>query len=133
MNKITLIGNLVHDPEVSTTPNGISVCRFTLAVNRRFSKGEDRQTDYFRVITWRGLADNCARYLSKGSKAAVVGEMQLNKYQTKDGETRYSADVAADEVEFLSKAQANSSESPSSSEQTAGDGFVDVSNDTLPF
>ena len=77
MNKITLIGNLTHDPEVRSTPSGVTICTFTIAVNRRFAnQSGERQTDFFRINAWRQLGDTCARYLQKGRKVAVVGELQ---------------------------------------------------------
>lgn len=103
MNKLHLIGNLTKDPETRTTPGGVTVCSFTIAVNRRFANSDgDRQTDFFRINAWRQLGDVCARYLSKGKKVAVVGELQARMYEAKDGQQRMSLDVQADEVEFLS-------------------------------
>ena len=69
MNKITLIGNLTHDPEVRSTPSGVTICSFTIAVNRRFAnQSGEKQTDFFRINAWRQLGDTCARYLQKGRK-----------------------------------------------------------------
>ena len=102
MNKIVLIGNLTHDPDTRSTPNGVTVCSFTIAVNRRFaSQGGEKQTDFFRINAWRQLGDVCSRYLAKGRKVAVIGELQARTYEAKDGTTRMSLDVSADEVEFL--------------------------------
>lgn len=101
MNKITLIGNLTKDPESRATSNGQTVCSFTIAVNRKFSAGE-RQTDFFRINAWRQLGENCQKYLSKGRKVAVVGELQARLYDAKDGQQRLALDVQAEEVEFLS-------------------------------
>ena len=73
MNKIVLIGNLTHDPDTRSTPNGVTVCSFTIAVNRRFaSQGGERQTDFFRINAWRQLGDVCSRYLAKGRKVEEV-------------------------------------------------------------
>ena len=103
MNKIFLIGNLTADPEMRTTPNGINVCTMNIAVNRRFSSArEERQTDFFRVTAWRQLGESCGRFLSKGKKVCVVGELTARTYEAKDGTTRVSLEVTADEVEFLS-------------------------------
>ena len=102
MNKVILIGNLSKDPELSTTTSGISVCKFDIAVQRRFETNGERETDFFKIIAWRGLADNCARFLSKGRKAAVVGSLQTRTYYDKDGVKRYVTEIVADEVEFLS-------------------------------
>lgn len=97
MNNATLIGNLVRDPELRTTKDGIPVCAFTIAVNR----GRDKGADFFRVTTWRGLAENCAKYLAKGSKVGVVGAVSLNTYDGRDGKTHASIEINATEVEFL--------------------------------
>lgn len=103
MNKVYLIGNLTGDPELRTTPNGISVCTFNVAVNRRYaSSNGERQTDFFRVTAWRQLGETCTRWLSKGKKVAVIGEVSSRAYTAKDGSFRASLEVTADEVEFLS-------------------------------
>ena len=103
MNKLTIIGNLTADPELRTIPSGVNVCTFTVAVNRRYSSNkEERQTDFFRVAAWRQLGENCARYLTKGKKVAVIGEVSARAFESKDGTLRASLEVTADEVEFLS-------------------------------
>ena len=72
MNKVVLIGNLTKDPELSTTNSGVNYCRFTLAVSRRFANTNgDRDADFINIVVWRGQADNCHKYLKKGSKACV--------------------------------------------------------------
>lgn len=100
MNKIMLVGNLTRDPESGSTPSGISYCRFSIAVNRRFSK-ENNEADYFNIVTWRGMADSCAKSLSKGKKVGIVGTMQSRTYEAQDGGKRTAYEVVADEVEFL--------------------------------
>ena len=103
MNKILIIGNLTGEPELRSTPSGITVCSFTIAVNRRHEdKTGERPTDFFRISAWRQLGDSCGRFLTKGRKVAVVGELQARLYDAKDGSARMSLDVQADEVEFLS-------------------------------
>ncbi|MFR5833597.1 MAG: single-stranded DNA-binding protein [Acutalibacteraceae bacterium] len=102
MNKVFLIGNLTRDPELSTTGSGVKFCRFTLAVSRSYSKDGKRETDFLPVVVWRAQADNCARYLKKGSKAAISGTIQTRSYDTQDGSRRYVTEIAADEVQFLS-------------------------------
>lgn len=101
MNKITLIGNLTKEPETRTTPSGATVCSFTIAVNRRFSESNgEKKTDFFKINAWRQLGEVCSRYLAKGRKVAVIGELQARTYESKNG-TQMSLDVSADEVEFL--------------------------------
>lgn len=130
MNKLTLIGNLTGDPEVRSTPSGTTVCAFTIAVNRRHEdKSGERPKDFFRITAWRQLGDACARYLAKGKKVAVVGELQARLYEAKDGSTRMSLDVQADEVEFLSPRQ-NTQESSAPQDMAE---FSDISNDDIPF
>ena len=139
MNKITLIGNLTHDPEVRSTPNGVTVCTFTIAVNRRFAQqGGERVTDFFRINAWRQLGENCARYLAKGRKVAVVGELQARTYEGKDGATRMSLDVSADEVEFLtprSQDEGSGYSAPRQNNAAPQDlaGFADIQSDDIPF
>ena len=102
MNKIYIVGNLTKDPELRTTPQKKSVCTFTVAVNRRKKAGEQAETDYFRVTAWDGMAENCAKYLTKGKKIAVVGSVSVYAFTTKDGKPGASLEVLASEVEFLS-------------------------------
>ena len=140
MNKITLIGNLTRDPELRSTSGGTTVCSFTIAVNRRFA-GQDgeRQTDFFRINAWRQLGETCNRYLAKGRKVAVIGELQARTYQGNDGQTRMSLEVSADEVEFLSpKGSAEEGDTGYRSSGNAGkvsvdDGFRDIDSDDIPF
>ena len=103
MNKVILIGNLTKDPEITTSTNGVSVCRFSIAVSRRFANADgNRDTDFLNIVVWRGLADNCHKFLKKGSKVGVVGSLQTRSYDATDGSKRYVTEIVADEVEFLS-------------------------------
>ena len=133
MNKITLIGNLTHDPEVRSTQTGKNVCTFTIAVNRK--KVSEPQTDFFRINAWNGLSDTCARFLNKGKKVAVVGELQARTYEDRQGKTRLSLDVVADEVEFLSPKDSDTATVSNGKvkEEPALDGFTDIRSDDLPF
>lgn len=102
MNKIFLIGNLTKDPELSETSSGVAVCRFSIAVNRRYTTANgERETDFFNVTAWRGLAETVAKYCKKGQKVAVIGTIQIRQYEANDGTKRMSVDVVVDEVEFL--------------------------------
>ena len=102
MNKLTIIGNLTRDPELRTVGSGISVCDFTVAVNRRRTGEGQQEADFFRVTAWRQLGENCAKYLAKGRKVCVVGPVSVRTYQTQQGETRAQLKVTADDIEFLS-------------------------------
>ena len=109
MNKVILIGNLTRDPELTETSSGVPVCRFAIAVSRDFANAEGtRETDFFNITVWRGRAENCAKYLKKGNKVAVIGSIQIRSYEDKDGIKRSSTDIIANEVEFLTPKNAQS-------------------------
>ena len=139
MNKVFLIGNLTRDPELSQTPTGVSVCRISIAVSRRFSNAEGgRETDFFNVTAWRGNAENCAKFLKKGNKVAVAGSIQVRNYERQDGSKGTSVDIVADEVEFLSSrndgSESNSSEGGISAGNTSPVADLQpISDDDLPF
>ena len=138
MNKVYLIGNLTRDPEVSETPNVITLCRFAIAVNRNYSSDGERQTDFFNITVWRTQAENCGRYLKKGSKVAIVGSLQNRSYEDKDGNKRTVTDIVASEVEFLSsKSSQENGEEEFASQPTRSNKKPELevmaNDDTLPF
>lgn len=133
MQKIFLIGNLTKAPESSVTPKGITKCTFTIAVDRKFKVDGEKQTDFYRINAWRQLGDICYRHLSKGRKISVVGELHPSLYEAKDGTTRMSLDVVADEVEFLSPKPEAAENGAAMQEQKPTDGFTDISSDDIPF
>ena len=128
MQKLHIIGNLTKGPETRTTPNGNTVCSFTVAVNRK--KVSEPQTDFFRVNAWGKLGELCARFLGKGRKVAVVGELQARTYDNKDGKTMLSLDVVADEVEFLTPAE-NTETKPAKKSKENSDGYDKTAEDEL--
>lgn len=147
MNKAILIGNLTRDPETKTLPSGTPMTTFTLAVNRRFvNKEGNREADFINIVTWRQLAELCARYLTKGRKCAVIGQIQTRTYDAQDGTKRYVTEVVADEVEFIGSAGQGGSRSmedaPPPPEPTSftpqksgapAQSFDDIGDDELPF
>lgn len=144
MNKIFIVGNLTRDPELRSTRDGISVCSFTVAVNRRVRNAQAGQpdADFFRVTAWRELGTNCNLYLAKGRKVAVVGTVSVSTYTGNDGKTRASLDITAQDVEFLTPKGDNAEEQYNNAERSAiqhdsmnqtGGGFVQVDDEELPF
>jgi len=127
MNRVVIVGNLTHSPELRTTPNGFATCSFCVAVNRSRAKEGTQKADFFNVVAWRKLAENCSQYLSKGSKVGVSGSIQIRSYEAKDGGKRYITEIVADEVEFLS--------APNRQQATEAhdEEFVQVSDEELPF
>ena len=134
MNRIMIIGNLTSDPDAYTTAKGTPMTMFTVAVNRKGSGASAKEADFFKVVTYNGLADNCRLYLAKGKKVSVLGDVHLNTYTGKDGKSRSTMDIIAMEVEFLSPKDAPA-ESPKNTVKTdskSGMMVVDPS-DELPF
>ncbi len=116
INKVILMGRLTADPELRQTQSGISSCRFTVAVDRRFADKNtgERQTDFINVVTWRQQAEFVSRYFSKGRMIIVEGSIRNNNYTDNNGVKHYGYDVVADNVTFgetKSAAAANSGSS----------------------
>ena len=147
MNKVYLIGNLTRDPEMRATSSGVSVCNFSIAVNRRFrNQNGQQETDFFNIVAWRQLGELCGKYLSKGRKVAIAGSIQTRTYEAQDGSKRNAFDIVADGVEFLSPSGAGapagethvasaSSAAPAQAPAfaPADSGFTQVDDDDLPF
>ena len=138
-SKVILVGNLVADPELRHTPNGVAVTSIRLAVNRRF-KSEENQTDFIDVVCWRQTAEFVAKYFAKGRSILVCGSLQTRTYDDREtGKKRTAYEVVADEVSFVGPK--NSSEytpsaaaSQSTAFASAADDFVALpGDDELPF
>lgn len=126
MNKVILKGRLTADPEMRKTPNDVTVCNFTVAINRRFDK---EKTDFILCEAWKQTAEFIAKYFTKGKEIALCGELHIDKYD-KDGETRYITKINVDEVEFCGNK--NDSVEVKSAEITAD--FTEIDDDDdLPF
>ena len=101
MNKVILMGHLVTDPELKTTPSGVSVTSFRIAVDRKYVKqGEERQTDFINIVCWRQRAEFVCKYFVKGQLIALDGSIQTRQYQDKNGNNRTAVEVVADNVYF---------------------------------
>lgn len=137
MNKVMLIGNLTKDVELRATTSGTSVASFTIAVNRRRANAAgEKLTDYFTIIAWRQLGELCDKYLSRGKKVCIVGELQTRSYEAKDGTKRYVTEVIASDVEFLTP-KSSGGYQPEEQERGGFDGdmsgFTEVDDEDLPF
>ena len=130
MNQLTIIGNLTRDPESRSTQSGKQVCTFSVAVTRR---NDREKSDFFRVNAWGELGNNCAKYLTKGKKVCVIGQVSVSTYTTQNGETRANMDVFAEKVEFLSPAGNSQQNAPQAPKTDAQSGFIQVEEETLPF
>lgn len=107
LNKVMIIGNLGKDPEMRFTANGSAVANFNVAVSRQYagSDGERREdTEWFTVVAWNKLAEQCNQFLQKGKKVYVEGRLQTRSWDGQDGQKRYRTEVVAQEVQFLDRA-----------------------------
>lgn len=99
-NKVILIGNLTDNPELKQTQSGVSVCNFSLAVNRRFAKQGEQSVDYINICAWRASAEFVGKYAKKGNSLVVCGSLQTRNYTNAQGQKVYITEVVADEVSF---------------------------------
>ena len=136
MNVCVLIGRLVADPELRYIPStGKAVATFSMAVDRGFTgKDGQKQTDFFNIVVWGKIAENCANYLSKGRLVGIRGSIQNRSYDAQDGSKRYVTEIIADEVQFLERAQSAAPEAAAFSAKTPGDaGYTELKDDDVPF
>ena len=132
LNEIILQGRLTETPELKTTNSGKSVTSFSLAVERDFSTGDEKETDFINIVAWNKTAEFITRYFIKGKQMIVKGSLQVRKYQNQNGENRCVTEVIADKVYFCGDKE-KTSQGESYDDNT--DGFTDVSDgdDDLPF
>lgn len=110
MNKAILMGRLTRDPELRQTGSGISVCTFTLAVDRRFkNQNGERQADFIPIVVWRQQAEFASQYFRQGSRVLVSGSIQVRAWDDRDGNRRYTTEVVADDLEFADSKRSDSS------------------------
>ena len=126
MNRVTVIGRLAADPEIKETKTLVPVTGFTIAVDRPFSKGSDRQTDWIDIVAWRNTAEFVCKYFHKGDPIVVEGSIQTRMWEDKAGQKRKTVEIVADNVEFVPKAKGEAAEVKSES-------FEEVSSEDLPF
>ena len=128
MNKAILMGRITRDLEMRTTTSGVSVCSFSIAVNRRFSKDGQQQTDFINCVAWRQQAEFICKYFAKGSMIAIVGSIQSRSWDSQDGKKQYATEVIVDEAYFTgSKAETGTQSAP------ANQSFNQPDADQAPF
>lgn len=138
LNSVCLMGRLTADPELKSTQSGVSVCSFRIAVDRTYQpKGQEKQTDFINIVTWRGTAEFVSRYFRKGQLVAVQGSIQTSQYTDRDGNKRTAFDVVADNVFFAEK-KAESGETKQGagydhSPDIQGDFEEIIGDESLPF
>ncbi|MDW3933051.1 single-stranded DNA-binding protein [Staphylococcus saprophyticus] len=145
INRVVLVGRLTKDPEFRTTPSGVNVANFTLAVNRTFTNAQgEREADFINVVVFRKQAENVNNYLFKGHLAGVDGRIQSRSYENNEGKRIFVTEVVADSVQFMEPksqskgqsqqqgGQAKSQQSPDKDNPFAN-GNADIDTDDLPF
>ncbi|EHJ08400.1 single-stranded DNA-binding protein [Staphylococcus simiae] len=146
LNRVVLVGRLTKDPEFRTTPNGVSIATFTLAVNRTFTNAQgEREADFINCVVFKKQADNVNNYLSKGSLAGVDGRLQSRSYENQEGRRVFVTEVVCDSVQFLEPKNSNQSNNQQQNGQTQSgnnpfnngmqnaSGPIDIYSEDLPF
>lgn len=129
MQKFMAIGNLTRDVELTTSSNGTTICKFSLAVKRDYkNENGEYDTDFFNITVFGKMGENCGKYLKKGSKCCIIGKLQNNTYE-KDGVKQYSTQIIANEVEFLSQPNGGTQPTATTPEQE----LQPIPDDELPF
>lgn len=119
LNVVAIMGRLVADPELRTTPAGQSVCSFRIACDRSYvQQGQQRQADFIDIVAWRQQADFVSKYFQKGSMIAVEGRLQTRNYQDKQGNKRTAVEVVANNISFAGAKRQDSQSAPSYEQQT---------------
>ena len=129
MNKVFLVGRLTKAPEMRTTPNGVAVCTLNVATTRY---GKRDEADFHTVIAWRGLAENCGKFLEKGQQVAVAGHVETREYNDKNGVKRWMTEIQAEDIEFLAK-PGNRSEAQQPKQKSEFDAQSSLDDDDFPF
>lgn len=136
-NLVVLTGRLTADPELKTTPSGVSVTSFSIAVERRYKQGEDRQADFINIVAWRAAAEFITKYFKKGSLIGIEGSIQTRKYTDKSGNNRIAFEVVVNNVQFVESKKADTETQDSGASFTNADtaDFAELSgiDDDLPF
>lgn len=148
INRVVLVGRLTKDPEFRTTPSGVNIANFTLAVNRTFTNAQgEREADFINVVVFRKQAENVNNYLFKGHLAGVDGRIQSRSYENKEGQRVFVTEVVADSVQFLEPKNNGQANNVSKGQQTGtnnqrssndnpfanNNGPIDIQSDDLPF
>jgi single-strand DNA-binding protein len=147
MNKAILVGRLTRDPELRYTQSNVAYCKFAVAVDRRYKKGEEKSVDFINIVAWSATAEFIDKYFKKGRRIGIVGRIQVSKWKDDKGDNRTNVEVVADEVEFVdSKSDSDSYNDSYKSNNTApatggsetksneeADGFMPLDDDELPF
>lgn len=134
MNKVMLLGRLTRDPEIRYSANQVAVTRFSVAVNRRFTKqGEERQADFFNCVCFRSTAEFVSKHFVKGQQLALVGSLQSRKWEDETGKSHIVIEVIAEEVYFTGKKEGIDNSGSVLNSGFDNDGFLPIDENQLPY
>lgn len=138
-NKVILIGNITANPELNQSSSGVSVCSFSIAVNRKYNKDDNNECDFITIVAWRSQAEFVCKYFKKGKPILVCGQLQTRTWTDNQGNKRYATEVVADEVSFVGNNE-NTTEAknqpyiPTAYTTASNQKFEDIPNNgDLPF
>ena len=133
LNKVILGGRLTSDVEMKQTPSGVPVCTFSIAVNRKYAKEGDQQSDFINCTAWRGTAEFIAKYFRKGSSLCIVGSVQTRSWKDSNGHNRYATEVVADEAMFVDSKSESQGTGAATPTNYIPDAYNVSQDDSLPF
>ena len=131
-NLVILTGRLTADPELKTTPSGVSVTSFSIAVNRNYKSGEEQQTDFINIVAWRQTAEFITKYFQKGTMIGIEGAIQTRRYQDSNGNNRTAFEVVVNNAQFV-ESKRNTEVDPLAQVQDKLNDFVEVNDGDLIF
>jgi len=131
INNITLMGRITHTPELKKTPSGTSVLNFSMAVDRRFTNGKEKITDFLDCVAWSNQAEFITKYFKKGDMIAVIGEVQTREYEGRDGNKKKAVEIVISNVSFCGGK--TESKAPETIAPETSDPAITVMDDDLPF
>lgn len=135
LNKVILMGRLTRDPELRSTPQGVSTCSFSIAVDRNFVReGEERKADFINCVAWRQAAEFISKYFKKGNMVALEGSIQTRSWDDQDGKKHYVTEVIVSQVYFAERKADGQSNTADDAPLPMLDGFAPMGqDDDLPF
>lgn len=136
MNNVSLIGRLTADPELKNSQNGTSYVRFSIAVDRQYSKDKEKQTDFINIVAWKGTAEFVCKYFTRGQRIGITGRIQTGSYTDQNGNKRSSFDVVANDVEFVERKQSTyigNNDVPDQNDSNTNSLVQALNDEDLPF
>jgi single-strand DNA-binding protein len=134
MNKWIGLGRLTKEPDLKYSNNNVAICKFTIAIDRKYTKqGEEKQTDFIPIVTFNKLAEFCRKYFMKGRQVVIVGKMQNRTWDDNEGKRHYITEIIGDECYFADSKLSNSSNNNNANESVGNTNNIEIDESDLPF